>query len=96
MIRAMYCAHFNKLRVFLIGAACFCHVPMALAKMDTGNAAAQSAAPLPPPVPASISWIGAMLLALMWLAIAAIVLGPLVRFFAPKQPPEPKNLPSVY
>jgi hypothetical protein len=48
------------------------------------------------PVPFSVSWMGAVLLGLMWLLIAAIVLGPIVRFFAPKPLAEPKNLPQAH
>ena len=49
-----------------------------------------------PPVSAYTAWLGVVLLGLMWLLIAAIILGPLVRFFAPKPPAEPRNLPASY
>jgi hypothetical protein len=85
----------SKIRGVIAGAVCLHGIPMAFAKMDAGGAAVQTSQPLPL-VPASTAWMGAVLLGLMWLAIAAIVLGPLVRFFTPKPPAEPKNLPTTY
>jgi len=73
---------------------------MCLGRASVSMAQVQAGAAVAPvdqvPVPVSTSWLGVVLLGLMWLLIAAIILGPLVRFFAHKMPPEPRNLPTVY
>ncbi len=94
MIYSMHNAHFNKLRTVIFGTACLYGMPMAWAKMDAGAVSAQTSLSVPPPVPASISWIGAVLLGLMWLVIAAIVqraVGPAL--YAPKPPAKRKICP---
>jgi hypothetical protein len=74
----------------------FVAMVLGLAPVARGQADANAGPTLPVPVPASTAWLAAVLLGLMWLLIAAVILGPLVRFFAAKPPPEPRNLPGSY
>jgi hypothetical protein len=75
---------------------CLCSAATALAQADGAASRAGPGGDPDMPVPASVAWMGAVLLGLMWLLIAAIVLGPIVRFFAPKPIPEPKTLPVAH